>query len=530
MSGNTFGKIFRVTTFGESHGKALGCVIDGCPPNIKIDESDIQKDLDRRKPGQSKYTTQRKEDDKVEILSGVFNGVTTGTPIALLIFNKDQKSKDYSEIKSKFRPGHADFTYQKKYGIRDYRGAGRSSARETVARVAAGAIAKKYLQKVNRTKIFGYVSQLGEITPSVIKTKDIETNPFFFPDNKKVPELEKYITSIRKAGDSIGAKVTIVGKNIPVGLGEPVFDKLDALLAQAMMSINAVKGVEIGAGFDVVNQKGSEARDEITPKGFLSNFSGGTLGGISTGQDLKVNIALKPTSSILIPGKTIDEKNKPTTVRTKGRHDPCVGIRAVPIAEAMMALTLCDLYLRHKSSKQINSLNMNNTLYDKIWDEHCIRNNDDKTSLIYIDRHLIHEVTSPQAFDGLDIKQRDIWNQHSILATTDHNVPTINRDEGIADPVSKLQIETLRNNCKKHNLQFYDLGNIKQGIVHVIGPELGMTQPGMTLVCGDSHTSTHGALASLAFGIGTSDVEHVLATQCLNLKKKKILKLKLMEA
>ena len=352
MSGNTFGKIFRVTTFGESHGKALGCVIDGCPPNIKIDESDIQKDLDRRKPGQSKYTTQRKEDDKVEILSGVFNGVTTGTPIALLIFNKDQKSKDYSEIKSKFRPGHADFTYQKKYGIRDYRGAGRSSARETVARVAAGAIAKKYLQKVNRTKIFGYVSQLGEITPSVIKTKDIETNPFFFPDNKKVPELEKYITSIRKAGDSIGAKVTIVGKNIPVGLGEPVFDKLDALLAQAMMSINAVKGVEIGAGFDVVNQKGSEARDEITPKGFLSNFSGGTLGGISTGQDLQVNIALKPTSSILIPGKTIDEKNKPTTVRTKGRHDPCVGIRAVPIAEAMMALTLCDLYLRHKAQNK----------------------------------------------------------------------------------------------------------------------------------------------------------------------------------
>ena len=352
MSGNTFGKIFRVTTFGESHGKALGCVIDGCPPNIKIDESDIQKDLDRRKPGQSKYTTQRKEDDKVEILSGVFNGVTTGTPIALLIFNKDQKSKDYSEIKSKFRPGHADFTYQKKYGIRDYRGAGRSSARETVARVAAGAIAKKYLQKVNRTKIFGYVSQLGEITPSVIKTKDIETNPFFFPDNKKVSELEKYITSIRKAGDSIGAKVTIVGKNIPIGLGEPVFDKLDALLAQAMMSINAVKGVEIGAGFDVVNQKGSEARDEITPKGFLSNFSGGTLGGISTGQDLKVNIALKPTSSILIPGKTIDEKNKPTTVRTKGRHDPCVGIRAVPIAEAMMALTLCDLYLRHKAQNK----------------------------------------------------------------------------------------------------------------------------------------------------------------------------------
>lgn len=349
MSGNTFGKIFRVTTFGESHGKALGCVIDGCPPNIKIDESDIQKDLNRRKPGQSKYTTQRKEDDKVEILSGVFNGVTTGTPIALIIFNKDQKPKDYSEIKNKFRPGHADYTYQKKYGIRDYRGAGRSSARETVARVAAGAIAKKYLEKINKTKIFGYVSQLGEIKPSKIKYSDIEKNPFFFPDASKVSDLENYLSSIRKHGDSIGARVSIVGKNIPIGIGEPVFDKLDALLAQAMMSINAVKGVEIGAGFDVVTQKGSEARDEITPTKFLSNFSGGTLGGISTGQDLLVNIALKPTSSILVPGKTIDIKNKPTTVKTKGRHDPCVGIRAVPIAEAMMAITLCDLYLRNKA-------------------------------------------------------------------------------------------------------------------------------------------------------------------------------------
>ena len=352
MSGNTFGKIFKVTTFGESHGKALGCIIDGCPPNLKIDESDIQRDLDRRKPGQSKYTTQRKEDDKIEILSGVFNGLTTGTPIALLIYNKDHKSKDYSEIKNKFRPGHADFTYQKKYGIRDYRGAGRSSARETVARVAAGAIAKKYLSKINKTKIFGYVSQLGEIKAESIKISDIEKNPFFFPDKKKIIELEEYLTGIRKSGDSIGAKVTIIGKNIPIGLGEPVFDKLDALLAQGMMSINAVKGVEIGAGFDVVSQKGSEARDEITPKGFLSNFSGGTLGGISTGQDLHVNIALKPTSSILIPGKTIDQKNKPTTIRTKGRHDPCVGIRAVPIAEAMMALTLCDLYLRHKAQNK----------------------------------------------------------------------------------------------------------------------------------------------------------------------------------
>ena len=352
MSGNTFGKIFKVTTFGESHGKALGCIIDGCPPNLKIDESDIQRDLDRRKPGQSKYTTQRKEDDKIEILSGVFNGLTTGTPIALLIYNKDHKSKDYSEIKNKFRPGHADFTYQKKYGIRDYRGAGRSSARETVARVAAGAIAKKYLSKINKTKIFGYVSQLGEIKAESIKISDIEKNPFFFPDKKKILQLEEYLTGIRKAGDSIGAKVTIIGKNIPIGLGEPVFDKLDAMLAQGMMSINAVKGVEIGAGFDVVSQKGSEARDEITPKGFSSNFSGGTLGGISTGQDLHVNIALKPTSSILIPGKTIDQKNKPTTIRTKGRHDPCVGIRAVPIAEAMMALTLCDLYLRHKAQNK----------------------------------------------------------------------------------------------------------------------------------------------------------------------------------
>ena len=352
MSGNTFGKIFKVTTFGESHGKALGCIIDGCPPNLKIDESDIQRDLDRRKPGQSKYTTQRKEDDKIEILSGVFNGLTTGTPIALLIYNKDHKSKDYSEIKNKFRPGHADYTYQKKYGIRDYRGAGRSSARETVARVAAGAIAKKYLSKINKTKIFGYVSQLGEIKAENIKIADIEKNPFFFPDKKKIIELEEYLTGIRKSGDSIGAKVTIIGKNIPIGLGEPVFDKLDALLAQGMMSINAVKGVEIGAGFDVVSQKGSEARDEITPKGFSSNFSGGTLGGISTGQDLHVSIALKPTSSILIPGKTIDQKNKPTTIRTKGRHDPCVGIRAVPIAEAMMALTLCDLYLRHKAQNK----------------------------------------------------------------------------------------------------------------------------------------------------------------------------------
>jgi len=349
MSGNTFGKIFSFTTYGESHGKAIGCVIDGCPPGLKLDENDIQKDLDRRKPGQSKFTTQRKEDDKVEILSGIFNGMTTGTPISLIVFNQDQKTKDYSEIKDKFRPGHADFTYQKKYGMRDYRGAGRSSARETLARVAAGAIAKKYLLKNCKMKIFGFVSQLGELSPSKFQKSEIERNPFFFPDKTMVDDLKKYLNDIRKSGDSIGAKVTVVAENVPIGLGDPVFDKVDALIAQAMMSINAVKGVSIGDGFSVINQKGSEARDELTPKGFLSNHSGGTLGGITSGQDLLIDLALKPTSSILVPGKTVDKKNKQTTIRTKGRHDPCVGIRAVPIAEAMLANVLMDLYLRNKA-------------------------------------------------------------------------------------------------------------------------------------------------------------------------------------
>ena len=349
MSGNTFGKIFSFTTYGESHGKAIGCVVDGCPPGLKLDENDIQKDLDRRKPGQSKFTTQRKEDDKVEILSGTFNGMTTGTPISLIVFNQDQKTKDYSEIKDKFRPGHADFTYQKKYGMRDYRGAGRSSARETLARVAAGAIAKKYLLKNCKMKIFGFVSQLGELSPSKFQKSEIERNPFFFPDKTMVDDLKKYLNDIRKSGDSIGAKVTVVAENVPIGLGDPVFDKVDALIAQAMMSINAVKGVSIGDGFSVVNQKGSEARDELTPKGFLSNHSGGTLGGITSGQDLLIDLALKPTSSILVPGKTVDKKNKQTTIRTKGRHDPCVGIRAVPIAEAMLANVLMDLYLRNKA-------------------------------------------------------------------------------------------------------------------------------------------------------------------------------------
>ena len=349
MSGNTFGKIFTLTSFGESHGKALGCVIDGCPPGIGLSENDIQKDLDRRKPGNSKFTTQRKESDMVEILSGTFEGKTTGTPICLIIHNEDQRSKDYGEIKDKFRPGHADFTYTKKYGFRDYRGAGRSSARETVARVAGGAIAKKVLKDKTGLEIYGYVSQIGEHEPSSINLKDIENNPFFFPDESMIPTLESYINMIRKSGDSIGAEVTVKAVNVPIGLGNPVFDKLDALIAFAMMSINAVKGVEIGAGFDVVTQKGSDCRDEITSDGFKSNNSGGTLGGISSGQDIVVKMALKPTSSILIPGATVTKDNKETSIVTKGRHDPCVGIRATPIAEAMLALVLCDLYLRDKA-------------------------------------------------------------------------------------------------------------------------------------------------------------------------------------
>ena len=352
MSGNSFGKLFKITSFGESHGKAIGCIIDGCPPGISINEDDIQPDLNRRKPGQSKFTTQRKEDDKVEILSGTFNGMSTGTPIMLIVYNTDQKPKDYSEIKDKFRPGHADFAYQRKYGLRDYRGAGRSSARETVARVAAGAIAKKILKKFCKTNIYGYVSQLGEIVPDKFRKNDIEKNPFFFPNLSQIKTLEDYLTSIRKEGDSIGAKVSVIAQKAPIGLGDPVFDKVDALLAQAMMSINAVKGVAIGSGFDVIDKKGSECRDEISPSGFLSNHSGGTLGGITTGQDVCVHLALKPTSSILKKAKTINNNNKSTTIRTKGRHDPCVGIRAVPIAEAMMALVLLDLYLSNKAQNK----------------------------------------------------------------------------------------------------------------------------------------------------------------------------------
>ncbi|MGB5325284.1 MAG: chorismate synthase [Pseudomonadales bacterium] len=348
MSGNTFGKLFTLTTFGESHGPALGAIIDGCPPGMPLSEADLQHDLNRRKPGQSRFTTQRREDDAVKILSGVFEGVTTGTPIGLLIENTDQRSKDYSKIKDQFRPAHADYTYQMKYGIRDYRGGGRSSARETAMRVAAGAVAKKYLRERCGIEIRGYLSQLGPHKVSKVDLDIVEQNPFFCPDAKLVPELESYMAALGKEGNSIGAKITVQASNVPVGLGEPVFDRLDADIAHALMSINAVKGVELGAGFASVEQKGSEHRDELTPGGFKSNNAGGVLGGISSGQDIVAHLALKPTSSIRLPGDSIDVSNQPAEVITTGRHDPCVGIRAVPIAEAMLALVLIDHLLRHR--------------------------------------------------------------------------------------------------------------------------------------------------------------------------------------
>ncbi len=349
MSGNTIGKLFTVTTAGESHGAALVAIVDGCPPGLALAEADIQPDLDRRKPGQSRHTTQRKEADAVRILSGVFEGRTTGAPIALLIENTDQRPQDYSRIMDRFRPGHADYTYQQKYGLRDYRGGGRSSARETAMRVAAGAIAKKWLKESYGTRIRGYLAQLG---PIVLELKDwdaVESNAFFSPDPAKVPALESYLDGIRAARDSIGARVNVVASNVPVGLGEPVFDRLDADIAHAMMGINAVKGVEIGAGFACVTQKGTEHRDEITPQGFLSNNAGGVLGGISTGQDITVSIALKPTSSLPQAGRSVDVHGNPVEVITTGRHDPCVGIRATPIAEAMLALVLMDHALRHRA-------------------------------------------------------------------------------------------------------------------------------------------------------------------------------------
>ncbi|MBL4567808.1 MAG: chorismate synthase [Porticoccus sp.] len=349
MSGNSIGKLFTVTTFGESHGPSLGCIVDGCPPGLELSVEDMQQDLDRRKPGQSRYTTQRKEGDEVKILSGVFEGKTTGTPIGLIIENTDQRSKDYSDIKDQFRPAHADYTYQKKYGFRDYRGGGRASARETAMRVAAGAIAKKYLQQSAGIEIRGYLSQLGPIKVEQVILDEIENNPFFCPDPDKVPEMEQYMQALVKEGNSIGAKITVMANNVPVGLGEPVFDRLDAEIAHSLMSINAVKGVEIGAGFDSISQTGTEHRDEITPEGFLSNNAGGVLGGISSGQTIIAHIALKPTSSLRIPGRSIDVHGNAIEVVTKGRHDPCVGIRATPIAEAMLAITLMDHLLRHRA-------------------------------------------------------------------------------------------------------------------------------------------------------------------------------------
>ena len=349
MSGNTLGLLFTVTTFGESHGPAIGAVVDGCPPGMNLSEADIQFDLDRRKPGTSRHVTQRKEEDKVEILSGVFQGMTTGTPIALLIRNTDQRSQDYGDILQTFRPGHADYSYQNKYGIRDPRGGGRSSARLTAPVVAAAAIAKKWLREKYGTEFYGYMSQLGELEVPFKDATQINQNPFFAANAEIIPQLESYMDELRKAGDSCGARIEVRARNVPAGLGEPLFDKLDADIAHAMMGINAVKGVEIGAGFKSVAQRGSEHGDELYPDGFATNNSGGTLGGISSGQDLRVSIAIKPTSSIMSPKNSIDLDGKPITVQTKGRHDPCVGIRATPIAEAMLALVLMDHALRHRA-------------------------------------------------------------------------------------------------------------------------------------------------------------------------------------
>ena len=349
MSGNTLGTLFCVTSFGESHGPAIGCVVDGCPPGLALAEADIQVELDRRKPGQSRYVTQRREDDTVEILSGVFEGKTTGTPIGLLIRNVDARGRDYEKIKDSFRPNHADYAYIQKYGRRDHRGGGRASARETAVRVAAAAIAKKWLREKFGVEVRGYLAQIGPLKLDFKSWDAVNQNPFFSPDPARVPELEKYVTRIREEGDSIGARINVEASNVPPGLGEPVYDRLDAELAYALMSINAVKAVEVGDGFASVGHKGSEHRDELTPEGFLANHSGGITGGISTGQDIRCSIALKPTSSIVIPGRTIDIDGKAADIRTTGRHDPCVGIRATPIAEAMVALVLMDHVLRHRA-------------------------------------------------------------------------------------------------------------------------------------------------------------------------------------
>jgi chorismate synthase len=349
MAGNTIGELFRVTTFGESHGVALGAIVDGVPPGLELTEADLQIDLDRRKPGTSQYSTQRREDDVVKILSGVFEGKTTGTPIGLLIENTDQKSKDYANIAETFRPGHADYTYTQKFGFRDYRGGGRSSARETAMRVAAGAIAKKYLREKFGIEIRGHVSQIGTVKAQKLDWSIVNQNPFFCGDADAVPQMEELITQLRRDGSSCGARLSVYARNVPVGWGEPVFDRLDADIAHAMMSINAVKAVEIGDGFAVVEQRGEQHRDEMLPEGFASNHAGGVLGGISSGQEIVVSIALKPTSSMTLPGRSIDIHGNPIEVITKGRHDPCVGVRATPIAEAMLAIVLMDHFLRHRA-------------------------------------------------------------------------------------------------------------------------------------------------------------------------------------
>jgi len=349
MAGNSFGQVFTITSFGESHGPAIGCVVDGCPPGLVLSVEDIQKDLDRRKPGTSRHVTQRQESDTVEILSGVFEGKTTGTPIALLIRNEDARSRDYGNLIDTFRPGHADYTYWQKYGIRDHRGGGRASARETAVRVAAAAIAKKWLREKYGVVIRGYLSQLGPLEAPFKNWDDVSKNPFFSASSEVVPKLESFMDELRKSGDSVGARITTVAEHVPVGWGAPVYAKLDADLAGAMMSINAVKAVEIGSGFDSVTQRGSEHGDELTPDGFVTNHAGGILGGISTGQDIVVTIGIKPTSSIRVPRRSIDKQGNPVTVETNGRHDPCVGIRATPIAEAMMALVLMDHALLHRA-------------------------------------------------------------------------------------------------------------------------------------------------------------------------------------
>lgn len=349
MAGNRFGALFTVTTFGESHGPALGCIVEGCPPGMALNEADIQQDVERRRSGKSRHTSQRHESDTVRILSGVFEGRTTGTPIGLLVENSDQRPKDYDAIKDKFRPGHADYTYLMKYGVRDYRGGGRASARETVMRVAAGAIARKYLRERYGVEIRGWLAQLGPLSLAAENLEAVDDNPFFCAEPARLPELEQYMDALRKQGDSIGARINVIARGVPPGWGEPVADKLDAEIAHAMMGINAVKGVEIGAGFNAVTQHGSEHRDEMTPDGFLSNNAGGILGGISSGQDIVVSLAVKPTSSIRLPGKTIDIRGQAAEISVHGRHDPCVGIRATPIAEAMLALVLMDHALRHRA-------------------------------------------------------------------------------------------------------------------------------------------------------------------------------------